>query len=177
MKLLVANDLGQSLHSDLFRTWERFFDSPAATDSLVGEYDSTSFLPACDALDTNEHYLLSVDLPGMRKEDIKVELNANIISISGERKSRNYKSENLMEHYEKKYGHFKRIFKVPATVDLDKVEARYEDGVLELCLPKTIAARPRTIEIQTGKNGIFDKLLGVKKSVGEFKEENAPRVN
>jgi HSP20 family protein len=68
-----------------------------------------------------------------------------------------------VHRFEKSYGTFKRSFVLPNTISADKVEARYEDGVLELYLPKTEVAQAKKIEIQSGKGGIFDKLLGDRK--------------
>jgi HSP20 family protein len=94
-------------------------------------YDERSLSPACDVSETEEKFLLSVDLPGMKKEDIKIELKDQVLTISGERKTEKYQ----------------RSFTLPTVVDGNKVEARYEDGVLELTLPKTELAKPRQIEI------------------------------
>lgn len=167
MKWLVTTDLNKDLNSSFFRTWESFFENPVRSENVTDEYNQITFAPACDALETDSLYLLSIDVPGMKRDEIKIELNSDTITVSGERNIKDKNLANLMQHNEKKYGHFKRTFRIPSTIDLDKVEARYEDGVLELFLPKTVLARPRTVEIQSGKTTFFDKV----------KEESIPKVN
>lgn len=148
--------------------WTRLPDSSKA-------YDERAFNPACEVVEAEEHYMMSVDLPGMRKEDIQINVTDNILTISGERK-REFASDkkDRVQRFEKSYGFFKRSFTLPATIDAEKVEARYEDGVLEVYLPKTQLAKPRQIEVQSGKaGGIFEKLLGTKKSTSESKDVRA----
>ncbi len=132
--------------SDLFNEMDRFFGE---TTRRAAAYDERSFIPACEVAETDANYLMSLDLPGMKKENIKIEVVDKLLTISGERK-REAKSEEKekVQRFEKSYGFFKRSFTLPTTVDTSKVEARYEDGVLELSLPKAAAIQPRAIEIK-----------------------------
>lgn len=101
--------------------------------------------------DVNEEengFLISVDMPGLKKEDIKIELKEHSLMISGERK--NPSRENYI---------YQKSFTLPKSADVEKIQAAYEDGVLEVFVPKAEAARPRTIEIQSSKKGFFGKLL------------------
>ena len=175
MKMLVTNDLHRNLSSELFGVWQNILDD-SKFDVAAGEYDQRSYPPAYDIVETDESYLLSVDLPGMKKEEINIELNDNILAIHGERKPRAMASNSKTNPTYWKNRQFKRSFTIPRTVDLSKVEARYEDGVLDLSLPKSVYARPRTIEIQSGKSGLFDKILG-KKAISEIKDETHYKVN
>lgn len=102
--------------------------------------------PAYEVQENEQHYLIETDLPGVKKEDIKIDLHENILTITGERK-RDAKAES-----------FKRSFTLPESVDVEKIEASHENGVLSIYLPKGAAAKPRTIEIQTKSGGFFDKL-------------------
>jgi HSP20 family protein len=136
--------------SELFEEVDRMFGDIGRTNAA---YDERSFDPVCEISENDQHYLMSVDLPGMKKSDIKIEMNDKVLTVSGERKR---------EVTGKSYGFFKRSFHLPTTVDAEKIEARYEDGVLELYLPKVEAAKPRQIEIQAGKGGFFNKLLSPK---------------
>jgi len=101
--------------------------------------ESREFTPVSEIEETEEQYLLSVDMPGIKKENIKIELHENILSISGERKN---------------HGIFKKSFQLPTSVDGTKIEARHEDGVLALSLPKNALAKPRQIEIQTSEKDV-----------------------
>lgn len=141
------------LFSDVDQLFDQFYNSRG--------YDERKFNQSTQISETEEHYLMSVDLPGMKKEDIKIELKESFLTISGERK----RSQEI----------FKQSFSLPSSVDAEKVEAHYEDGVLELYLPKVKAAQPRQIEIQSGKTGsFFDKLLCSKK---ESKETSPPQAS
>lgn len=143
--------------------FEEFF-SPSLT-------SRQSFSPACDVQETDSHYLMSFDVPGVSKDDIKIELLDNRLTVSGERK---YESENDRErgHHvrERYYGSFQRSFTLPTTVDEAKVEANFKDGVLEIAVPKAEAAKSREIRIGDGKAGLFSKLLGKK---GEREAQDA----
>lgn len=127
------------LHSDLWRQMDRVFDD-------VAEYS-----PAYEVSEREDHFAISVDLPGVKKDEIKIEVLDKTLTVTGERK-----------RFDKSYGSFKRSFMLPNTVSSDKIEAHYEDGVLQLYVPKTQAAQARTIEIQAGKSSFLEKFLGTK---------------
>lgn len=161
---------------DLFDEMDRVLnDWSRATASSMDR--PRNFEPLCDISETDEHYLMSVDLPGMKKEDIKIEAIDNVLTLSGERKREYSDTSGKIQRYEKSYGTFQRRFALPTSVEASKVEARYEDGVLELYLPKSEAAKPRQIDIKTGKIGIFDKLLGSKNSNRDLKEVSSNKAN
>ena len=71
--------------------------------------------------------------------------------------------DEKLRRYEKSYGHFRRVFTLPTSLESEKIEARYENGVLELYLPKAEAAKPRQVTVEAGKSGFFEKFLGAKK--------------
>lgn len=170
MRLLTPYVSNRDVAGDFFSEIDQFFNG---FDREIKSrfYDERSFSPACEVAETDEHYLMSVDLPGMKKEDIKIEVKDNILTISGERKKETTSdSKSKIQRYERTYGFFKRSFSLPASLNSEAVEARYENGVLELYLPKSQAARSRQIEIQSGKAGIFEKLLGSKKTSQDVKD-------
>lgn len=110
-------------------------------------YSDRSVSPSTEVTETDKHFLMSMDLPGLKKEDIQIEVQDKLLTVSGERKREPRRS-------------FKRSFTLPNSISGEHIEARYEDGVLELYLPKVQAAQPRKVEIQSGKEGgFFDKLL------------------
>lgn len=154
--------------SDFDDMFERVLRNPF---SLFDEMRPTQmaqpqwFKPGYDVEETNEAYLLTVDLPGMKKEDVQIALNDNVLTLSGERKIERSEGKS---RFERSYGRFQQSFTLPGTVDVNRVEAHLEDGVLHIALPKSEMAKPRTIEVQTGKGGFFSKLIG-KKS-----EDSAP---
>ncbi|AFY03206.1 low molecular weight heat shock protein [Bdellovibrio bacteriovorus str. Tiberius] len=133
------------MNSNFFEEMDRIFESFAATPDQ--EKREQLFTPACEVAESAEHYLLSMDVPGFKKEGIKIEVNGKLLTISGERK-----------RDEKVLSTFTRSFTVPDTVDGSKVEAHHEDGVLSIYLPKAPIAKAQKIEIQTQKGGFFEKL-------------------
>lgn len=162
MKILTPYMTTRNLNSDLWTEMDRFFDdwgSPV----LARSYDERSFAPASEFIEADEHFILSLDVPGMKKDDIKIEMSENTLTVSGERKRETTDKNEKIQRYEKSYGFFKRSFALPSSIDADKVEAHYEDGVLELYLPKSVSAKPRSIQIQSGKTGVFERLLNTKK--------------
>jgi HSP20 family protein len=112
--------------------------------------NKTTFNVACDVEETGSHYLMSFDLPGISKEDVKIEVVDNKLTVSGERKSE--KKDDKNNHYvtERHYGSFQRSFTLPSTIDASHVEASYKDGVLQIALPKAESAKPRQIKISEG---------------------------
>jgi len=116
-----------------------------------------NFSPVFDLEELDDHYVLSVDLPGLDKEDIKVECSNNQLVISGERKESNKRGNRRSE---RTYGFFQRSFTLPEGVKLEEIVAEYRDGVLQVAVPKTQEAHSREIKIGEPKPGFFDRLLG-----------------
>lgn len=141
-----------SLADDLETIFERAFQNP-----LSDAAETSAARPAApnvDVEETESALLLSVDLPGVRREDLAIDLTENVLTVSGERKRDRGSSTEK----------FERRFTLPSTVDATRVEAHLENGVLEIALPKAEAAKPRSIEIQSGKSGFFSRLIGDKKN-------------
>lgn len=111
------------------------------------------FQPTVDVEETDHAYLLSADLPGLKKEDVRVDLSENVLTISGERKREtDSKDQGGERRYERSYGRFMRSFTLPQAIDANKVEANMEDGVLRVALPKSETSKPRNIEVRSGKD-------------------------
>lgn len=109
--------------------------------------EELSFAPPCDVEETNSHYLLSFDLPGVKKEDMKIDLRDNQLTISGERKEET-KGAVSRERY---CGSFCRSFTLPANAKAEKIEANYQNGVLQVAIPKTEITVGKQIPIKEGK--------------------------
>jgi HSP20 family protein len=135
----------RSPFSSLRDQFGRLFDIafPAREDrELWGDWS-----PALDAFEDKEKYTVSVELPGMKKEDISVSVHDGMLTVSGERKSEKDGKEGLVHRTERYYGKFTRSVSLPATVHADKVSASYKDGVLTVEVPKAEEARPKTIPV------------------------------
>lgn len=132
---------------NLPRPWagelERFFDDWVPAPQSKGEW-----APAVDVKETEEAYILTADVPGIKKEDIDISVKENMITLKGERKREEEKKEGMYSRYERSYGMFQRSFTVHDGFDAEKVEAHYSDGVLTVTLPKIKASKPRQIDVK-----------------------------
>lgn len=106
---------------------------------------SREWRPPVDFSEDDESYRLSLELPGVNKEQLEINVENNILTISGEKKNERQGDERRIERY---YGRFARSFSVPESVDKEKISAKFENGVLELTIPKTPAVKPKKIDIK-----------------------------
>jgi HSP20 family protein len=107
-----------------------------------------TWVPAADIYETDKKdVVLKVDLPEMKREDIKVTFENNVLTIEGERRLQQEARDDQYHRVERGYGAFRRSFTLPASVDSTAVSAGYADGVLTITLPRREETRPRTIEI------------------------------
>ena len=107
----------------------------------------STWAPPVDIHETGDSFVFSVELPGMSKKDIAVEVKDNTLSVRGERRQEKETSEEGVHRVERAYGTFYRAFSLPANVNTSEVKANYKDGVLEVTLSKEERAKPRQIEI------------------------------
>lgn len=129
-----------SLRSDFDRLFESFFGGmPAVQENL--------WAPVVDIVENNGNIEVKAEVPGMNKEDIKVTVKDNILSLSGERKQEKETKEKTFRRIERYYGSFCRDIQLPETVEADKVKATYKDGVLSIVLPKPLSAQPKKIDV------------------------------
>ena len=105
--------------------------------------------PAVDIIQEGDRYLVKADLPGMKKDEIEITLNGDTLTISGEKKNAKETKDDSYYRSERYYGKFSRSLVLPSTVDANKIEAAYKDGVLSVTLPRSEEARPRQIKIQS----------------------------
>jgi HSP20 family protein len=103
--------------------------------------------PSVDIAETEQEIVVSADLPGLNKEDIRVNVQNNALTFSGERKQETKSEGSNYHRLERSYGFFSRSFTLPATVKADGIQAAYKDGVLRLTLPKVEEAKPRQIAV------------------------------
>lgn len=145
-----------------YRTWNPFNDIQALQEEFDrifnggncekdgnGKNEAVAvWRPAIDIHETDQAYQVTVDLPGTAKEDITVTVQDGMLTIKGERKSETKEDGNGFHRIERWYGSFERRLAVPKDVEADCVEARYENGVLTVVLPKRDEVKPRQIEIK-----------------------------
>lgn len=132
----------------LRRQMDDWFDQVAGTPARLfgGDY---AFVPPVDLYETVGEFVLLCYLPGMNQQEIQVEVTGDTVSISGERKSAIPEAEGITIHQiHGAYGRFNVAYTLPLPIQGDAVKATYENGVLELHLPKVEAARPKTVAVQ-----------------------------
>jgi HSP20 family protein len=130
-----------NLHSVFDELFDEKFDRSRAQRSISKWY------PAVDVLESKDSYLIRAELPGMKREDIKVEVKDGMLVLSGERKSEKPAEGVEYRHTERVAASFWRSFSLPDTAKQDGIEATYKDGILEVRVPKVEEAKPRQIEI------------------------------
>jgi len=130
-----------------------FFATPANGNS----YD---FYPKLDIKEYEGWYAASVDLPGFETDKINIELSDNNLIITGERSNEHHDENTNWTHNERSFGQFRRSFTLPESVDAEKIEANYENGVLQVLLPKAEITKPKSIEVKSSEKGFFEKLIG-----------------
>ncbi len=130
-------------------TFDRLFEELFAPVRRVGDEDVmvTSWVPSADVKETDDALIVELELAGVKKDDIDVSLEQNVLKVTGERRHENEESKEGLHRVERFYGRFSRSFGLPRHVDPAKVKAVMKDGVLRLELPKTEAARPRQIAV------------------------------
>jgi len=127
-------------------TWDPFAGLEEIRREVNRMYD-TAFAPALDVVEEKDNFLVKIDLPGLRKDDVSVTIQDNFLTIKGERKYDAEKKETNFYHRERVHGTFARTIELPTTVDAGKVLATFRDGVLHVTLPKTEAAKPKEIQV------------------------------
>jgi HSP20 family protein len=136
------NDLFQT-RREIDRVFDRFFSQPG---SMSGPW-----APMVDVRETTDAIEVVAELPGLRPDDVEVNIENNVLSISGEKKQEVTEGNPEAEYHlvERRCGRFERSFTLPRTVDAERIAARFEHGLLTVTLPKAEAAKPRRVEIST----------------------------
>jgi HSP20 family protein len=108
----------------------------------------STWSPACDIYETADELIVKAELPEVKKEDVRVSIENNILTIRGERKFEAETKEEDYHRIERKYGEFTRGFALPNFVDAGKVNAEFKDGVLRVTLPKREETKPKQVEVK-----------------------------
>jgi HSP20 family protein len=110
-----------------------------------------AFQVAVDIREEDDAFYVDAEVPGMSAEDVKVDVEKNVLTLSGERKVEKEEIEDTYRRVERQYGSFTRSFTLPETVDTENISADLKDGVLALRLPKKNAPTPRSISVKATK--------------------------
>jgi HSP20 family protein len=133
-----------TIQNEMNRLFNTFFDQPAPTST------ARRWLPPMDLLETAEHYVLRADLPGLSDGDVNVQLQDNVLTVSGERNAEHEQQQEGYHRLERAFGAFSRSLTLPDGVDPDAVQAHFDRGVLEIKIPKPEQRKPRQVQIKLG---------------------------
>jgi HSP20 family protein len=136
-----------TLQSEMNRLFDSVFDAPRGGN---GGGALRRWMPAMDLVETDEHFVLRADLPGLGEDDVKIEVEDSTLTVSGERKAEHEERGEGFHRLERAFGTFSRSLTLPKGVDADAVTANFERGVLEVRVPKPEQRKPRRIEIASG---------------------------
>lgn len=137
--------LGLTRVNDVFdRMLEDFFSMDTRLSEPV-----TSLMPLMNIEENKDAYKISVELPGMEKNDIDIQIKDNVLTISGEKKEETKSDEGTFYRRERRFGKFSRSINLPNDINVDGIDAEYKNGVLTLTLPKTEEAKPKKIAVKT----------------------------
>lgn len=146
---MLANLTPRKLRVPFFGELER--ELPALWERFVGPEEwmgfGHGFTPRTNVVETPEKFEVSLELPGMRPEEFKVEVQAGELWISGEKKEEKEEKGKTFHRVERRFGEFKRVIPLPANVNTEKVAAEYKEGVLRIALPKTEEAKGKMVPV------------------------------
>jgi HSP20 family protein len=146
MTLIRYRPVGRtlSMQDEMNRMLDTFFRTTPGPVTNGG-----TWYPASDVRETENEFIVRAELPGVAREDVRINLTNNTLSLRGEKKQETEEKKGNWHHVERTYGRFERTFTLPTDVAADRIKARYQDGVLEIVVPKAEAARPREIPIES----------------------------
>ena len=137
-----------TLQNEMNRLFGSVFDAPAQGNGGT----LRRWMPAMDLVETEDHFVLRADLPGMSEEDVNIEVEERVLTISGERKAEHTENKDGYHRVERAFGAFSRSLTLPEGVDPEAVAASFDRGVLEVQIPKPEERKPRKISIGVGNS-------------------------
>jgi HSP20 family molecular chaperone IbpA len=127
---------------DLFN-WDRVFDS------FFGDHDYSVGRPAVDVREDEDNYIVEAELPGLSEKDVEVKVDNHVLTIASKKdESSEEKNDGYVRRERRQYS-FKRSFRLPENVDVEKIAANFKNGLLNISVPKAAAAKPKLIEVKT----------------------------
>jgi HSP20 family protein len=129
------------------RLFNTLFDSASP---INGRAVARRWSPAMDVVETDDHFVVKADLPGLSENDVKIEVDDNVLTIAGQRKAEHEHKGQGYYRVERSWGSFSRSLTLPEGVDADGIQANFDSGVLEVRIPKPEQQKPRKVEISLG---------------------------
>jgi HSP20 family protein len=137
-----------TIQSEMNRLFNTFFEAPAPGNG--GSSPLRRWLPAMDLVETEDDFVLRADLPGLSESDVSIELEDNVLTVSGERKAEHEERKEGYYRVERASGTFSRSLTLPEGVEPGAVKASFDRGVLEVRIPKPEERKPRKVAISVG---------------------------
>ena len=134
--LTKAGERMPSVFDDIFKPWNEWFEG--------GLWGRTMQVPAVNITEQKDDYLVSLAAPGLKKDDFKIDVDGNMLTISSEKEETKEEKDKKFTRKEYNYSSFSRSFSLPEEINKEKIEAYYEDGVLKITLPRKEEARKTT---------------------------------
>ncbi len=139
-----------TVQQEMNRLFNSFFDAPATSSGGNGNGAMRRWMPAMDLVESDEHFVLRADLPGLGQDDVKIEVADDTLTLSGERKVEHEAKKDGFYRLERGSGTFSRSLTLPEGIDPDAITASFDRGVLEIRIPKPEQRKPRRVEIAVG---------------------------
>lgn len=140
---------------DMEREFNRFFNSlnnrygvSKKDEENADNYENAVWSPLTDISEDENNYVLQVDLPGVKKDDLKINFNDGMLSISGERKYENEEKKKQFHRVERAFGKYYRSFRLPKEIQIENIDANFKEGTLTITVPKAEEAKPKEIEVK-----------------------------
>ena len=140
---MIPSDI-LGMQKDINRMFEDFFRGGLEDTNLM----TSSWSPAVDLAETGEEFLAKVELPGVDKNDIKITMENNVLTIRGEKQQEKKEKDVNFHRVERYYGSFQRSFELPGNVKNDKIDAEFNDGILTIRMPKAEEAKAKLIDVK-----------------------------
>jgi HSP20 family protein len=160
-----------TIQGEINRLFNSFFDTSVGAGEGVGR----RWLPAMDLVEADDHYVLRADLPGLDENDVKIEVEDNVLTVSGERKAEHEQRGEGYHRLERAYGAFSRSLTLPEGVDPQSVQASFVRGVLEVRIPKPEQRKPRRVSINVAAANGAEKSPTIEGSESSVAEREAER--
>lgn len=143
-------DVWQSLRTEMDRLFDRFTAGFSGTPFTPARFFNlvSAPTPAVDITEDEKSFKLTAEFPGLTEKDIDLSISADTLTITGEKRQERQEKQNNCYMSERSYGQFRRSFSLPPTVERDRIDAKFSNGVLTIILPKTEAAAPRKIDVK-----------------------------
>jgi len=138
----------QTLQHEVNRLFGSFFETP--TSAANGGTAPRRWIPAMDLVESGEQYVLRADLPGLTEDDVKIEFEDDVLTISGERRTEHEERSKEYVRVERAFGSFSRSLSLPSGIDASAIQASFANGVLEVRIPKPEQRKPHRVTIGTG---------------------------